>query len=290
MWNFNYSAYDALVAPAIAKAQLWRLMVGIVLIIGVFMSVGSMVYTLIAQLLMAADGDPGFADVMGLLFAFSGLSLGVFGILYFIHDRLVTTLFGPRAQLLNHFITVCLAVSALTVVVAILPPWGFGDPLIPNRALGSWIAVLPIALLGIFVQISAEEILFRGYLQQNLAARFRSPLVWMLVPSILFGFAHYDPEYAGENAWILMIWAGLFGLAMADLTARAGNLGPAMAIHFVNNVSAILIVSMPGELDGAALYVLPFAMSDVELIRAWMPVDFALSFVMWLVARLVIRR
>ena len=225
-----------------------------------------------------------------MLFAFMALSIGVFGALYLLHDRLIVTLFGPRSLVLNHFTKVALATFALIGAVAVLPPWGFGEPLEPNRNLGSWIAVLPIALFAVFIQTSAEEILFRGYIQQNLAARFRSPMIWMLVPSLLFGLAHYDPVYAGENAWVLVIWAGLFGLAMADLTARAGNLGPAMAVHFVNNVSAILIVSLPGKLDGASLYVLPFAMSDTEMIRAWIPVDFALSFVMWLVARLAIRR
>ena len=112
----------------------------------------------------------------------------------------------------------------------------------------------------------------------------------MVLPSVLFGFAHYDPQGAGENAWIVVVWATFFGIAMADLTARAGNLGPALAVHFVNNITALLIVAMPDEFGAAALFVLPFDMSDVEMIRAWLPVDFATTFVMWLVARLIIQR
>ena len=83
---------------------------------------------------------------------------------------------------------------------------------------------------------------------------------------------------------------GLFGAAMADLTARAGNLGPAIAVHFVNNALALLVVALPDQLGGAALYLLPFGMSDVEVMRAWMPVDFVTTCLMWLVARLAIRR
>ena len=150
--------------------------------------------------------------------------------------------------------------------------------------------VLPIALLAVLVQSSAEEIIFRGYLQQQLGARFRSPWVWMVVPSVLFALAHYDPQAAGENVWLIVIWAGFFGAAMADLTARAGNLGPAIAVHFVNNALALLVVALPDQLGGAALYLLPFGLSDVEAMRAWMPVDFVTTFVMWLVARLAIRR
>jgi hypothetical protein len=49
-------------------------------------------------------------------------------------------------------------------------------------------------------------------------------------------------------------------------------------------------VSLPDELAGASLYLLPFDMADVEEMRAWMPVDFAMTFVIWLTARIAIRR
>ena len=77
---------------------------------------------------------------------------------------------------------------------------------------------------------------------------------------------------------------------MADLTARAGTLGPAIAVHFVNNVTAILIVSMPDNLSGLALYLSPFSLADTEAVRAWLPVDFGFMLVSWLTARLAIRR
>ena len=77
---------------------------------------------------------------------------------------------------------------------------------------------------------------------------------------------------------------------MADLTARSGTLGPAIALHFINNVSAVLIVSLPDGLAGLALYVAPFSLDNTELLRAWLPVDFMLMLVFWLAARLAIRR
>jgi hypothetical protein len=82
----------------------------------------------------------------------------------------------------------------------------------------------------------------------------------------------------------------IFGLLMADLTARSGTLGPAIAVHLVNNVSAMLIVSMPDELSGLALYLSPFSMADEAELRAWLPVDFAWMLVSWLAARLALRR
>jgi hypothetical protein len=67
-------------------------------------------------------------------------------------------------------------------------------------------------------------------------------------------------------------------------------LGPAIAVHFWNNVSAILIISLPDGLSGLALYLTPFSMNDTAQIRAWLPVDFAITLVFWLAARLAIRR
>jgi hypothetical protein len=51
-----------------------------------------------------------------------------------------------------------------------------------------------------------------------------------------------------------------------------------------------LVVALPDQLGSAALYLLPFGMSDVDAIRALMPADFVTTIVMWLVARLTILR
>ena len=172
----------------------------------------------------------------------------------------------------------------------VLPPYGYGAPMLRNMDVGRWLLLLPIALVAVLVQSGAEEVFFRGYIQQQLAARFKSPLVWMLAPSAaLFGIAHYLPDSAGSNAWTIVAWATMFGVLMADLTARSGTLGPAIAVHFVNNLSAMVLTSVPDEMSGLALYVLPFGLSDEAQMAAWLPVDFGFMLVSWLVARLAIR-
>ena len=162
--------------------------------------------------------------------------------------------------------------------------------MLPQLPLGRWTALLPLSLLAVLVQVSAEELLFRGYLQQQLAARFASPLAWMVVPSALFALGHYSPETAGDNAIWFVLWAGIFGMLMADLTARTGTLGTAIAVHFVNNVIAMLFTAMPDNLSGLALYVMPFATSDADAVAQWLPVDFAIMVTSWLAVRLALRR
>jgi membrane protease YdiL (CAAX protease family) len=159
-----------------------------------------------------------------------------------------------------------------------------------NMPFGDWIWLLPVSLPLILLQTSTEEFLFRGYLQSQLAARFSSPLVLMVLPSLLFGFLHYEPATYGPNALPLAAGAAVFGLVAADVTARAGNLGPALALHFLNNVVAMSFTSMEGHWDGLALFVLPFGPENVEALRATMPLEILLILCGWLTVRIAIRR
>ena len=295
----DYSAHAGFIAPAQATKQVWRVVVG-------FIAAGFL-YILLNQLLFQSvyrvmgdsnavafmnellSGKTPFAMYM-VLGSFGMMILGLAVPLKLLHQRGVSSLIGPSAVAWGQFKMVLAILVVLQVVVAILPPWDFGGKLVRNMDIGPWLMLLPFSLLAVLIQVSAEEIVFRGYLQQQLAARFRSPLVWMVIPSVLFALGHYQPEAMGENALIITVWAGIFGMLMADLTARAGSLGPAIALHFVNNVFAILIVSLPDELSGLSLFLTPFSMNDTAALRAWLPVDFLLMFVMWLAARLAIRR
>jgi len=76
----------------------------------------------------------------------------------------------------------------------------------------------------------------------------------------------------------------------ADITARAGTLGPAIALHFMNNFAAILLTAPQGNFDGLALYTVPISLTDGSSIWAWAPVEFMVLFCSWLTARIAIRR
>jgi hypothetical protein len=94
---------------------------------------------------------------------------------------------------------ICVAVYA---VMALIPVPG--ATLLAETEDTLWASFLPLALVGVLVQTGAEEVLFRGYLQQQLAARFASPLAWMVLPSVIFALLHYQPELMGENAWLMV--------------------------------------------------------------------------------------
>ena len=224
------------------------------------------------------------------LFSFGFLIVGISVALRLVHKRGLSSLLGPRSVFIGQSVRVLSVLLAIGAVLLVLPPYNLGMELVDNLPFSRWLVLLPFGLVAVFIQSASEEILFRGYIQQQLAARFSHPAIWMALPALLFAFGHYVPADAGDNALLLAIWSGLFGVLMADLTARAGSLGPAIILHTFNNVSALLFVSLPDNLNGLALYVTPVGMNDTELLRAWLPVDFATTIVFWLAARLAIRR
>jgi len=268
--------FDRYVAPARLRPQLWRLLLGVVVVICVYTgwmaAIGLGLWAALGlEQLDASLNSVGLGRtplaLIGLLFTFVGMALGAFAAARWVHKRSVASLFGPRDLVLHDFalgvgLFMVVAIPSALIVLELVD-------VTPGVAWSTWALFLPLALLGLLIQTGAEEVLFRGYLQQQLAARFLSRWVWMVFPSILFGLVHYAPAEMGQSAWLLVFATGFFGLLLADLTARSGSIGLAWGLHFANNVIAILIFTTGEELDGLAPFRLPFGPQDGG-IMGWM--------------------
>lgn len=293
--NPRYAAHEALVSGARKRPQLWRLIFGLLVVMGIGFLLYSLAYSLVGTLfpgswlagLQDGSNPPAMLSLLG---GFAFVIVGVTVAARLMQKRSLLSITGPPRMVIRQFAQVSLYLMALAGVLLLLPPYQMGAPMVANLPVLTWLALLPVSVAVLLVQTGAEEILFRGYLQQGLAARFRHPLIWLLLPSVLFALGHYLPAEAGDNAVLVAVWAGVFGVLMADLTARAGTIGPAVAVHFFNNFVALLLFASPSSLNSLALYLLPYEMSDAQALRPWLVVDFALMGVGWLVARLAIRR
>lgn len=290
-------ALDAFVAPARRAPALWRTLVGAVLIVLLYggalaAALGALVLLFgraEAYRLASEHLDPTTpAGTLTLLATFAAMGAAPMIVVRRLHRRGVATLFGRAPRVLRDFV-VCAGVVgafyALTVAA-----WSLVFDAVPSLAPATWLMLLPLTLLGLLVQTGAEELVFRGYLLQQLAARFRSPLVWLVVPSVLFGLVHYAPAVGGGNAWILVAGAALFGLFAADLTARSGSIGAAWGFHFANNVMALAVLATDGTITGVALYLTPYAADAEGPVRFALLVDYAMLAVAWALCRAVVRR
>ena len=286
--------FDAFVAPARVRPQLWRLVVGLALVGAVHFALSSLLFLGLVR--VVGPGDALTAERLGstpgvmvvLLFSFGGLVLGLWGALRLLHRRGLGSLIGHAPTALRHFLGGVAVVLVVQGVALGLAAPGLG--LAPNLAVAVWLAWLPVALVGLLVQTGAEELVFRGYMQQQLAARFAAPAIWLVMPSLAFGMLHYDPGSMGANVWLVVGLTALFGVMAADLTARSGTLGLAWGLHFANNFFALLLVAPVGPLSGLSLFAAPFAMDDTGSMRSLLLADLGLLAVIWGGCRWALRR
>lgn len=288
--NPKFAAY---VAPAAKYSQVWRLIAGLLTTAALYI-----------------------AAIVGMLWVFGWFGISVAGVPYGRSTPLETTLFlstffamglavlisarifqrrglasllGP--DLRQVWVNFQVSASILFAVVVVWVGVGsfFSEP-IANLPFRTWLFWLPTSLILVLVQTSAEELVFRGYLQQQLAARFSSRWIWWFLPSILFGLAHYNPDSQGSNAWLVVADTCVIGLVAADLTARTGNLGAAIGLHFVNNVMALLITSLSGSISGLSLYISPFSMDDTAVFRSMLISDILVFSTLYAIYVLIDRR
>ncbi|TCO73520.1 CPBP family intramembrane glutamic endopeptidase [Rhodovulum euryhalinum] len=286
--------FEAFVEPARLYPELWRLLLGLgvvaLIYAGCFALMLVAAYPVLGPLNyfgwlqgLTAPTAPG--QTLFVLATFLGMGLGVLIATPALHYREPGSLFGPLRDTARGFFT---ALGALVPVYALLLfVSGALIPLEGNLPLGDWARVLPLALGLVLIQTGSEELLFRGYLQQQLAARFAWRAVWMGLPALIFTALHFNPM-AGGTAWVVLVAILVFALAAADLTERSGSLGFAMGWHFINNCSSLLFVSVKGTITGLALYVTPFDLTDGAMAPLALGLDILVILAMWRLLRALI--
>lgn len=292
--------FEAMLGPAKAYPQAWRLVLGVLLILFCYVAWTGLVLGGAAGVVASEQGlwgvMPFFLELQQaaapwsvalLLLTFGGMAMGAVLAAAALHFRGPGSLLGPWSEWWRGFVAAAGVVLVLFGLVlaasaAIAPP-------LPGLELTRWLAWLPLALPLLFLQISAEELVFRGYLQQQLAARFSARWIWFTLPAGVFGLLHWDPE-AGRNLPLLLLAAFAFGLVAADLTERTGSLGAAMGFHFANNFLALLVVGIKGTITGLALYVSPWSPSDEGLASLGLALGIVLLFVAWWIIRWLVDR
>ncbi|MEM9853209.1 MAG: CPBP family intramembrane glutamic endopeptidase [Pseudomonadota bacterium] len=200
---------------------------------------------------------------------------------------------GDPARLLPDFLRV---LGACAAIYAILIAMGLDPSLATMRPLAGWLAFLPLALVLIFLQTGAEELFFRGYIHHFATVYLKEPLLWLAVPSAIFGLSHvFNDTSTAAAAFAYIIWTFAFGVACVDLTARTGSLGAAWGLHFAVNVAALGLASEEGApMSAAALFLFPARSEDYapDGSVALISLVFELFFlaVLWLAARNAVRR
>lgn len=282
----RYAALHAYVAPL--NPQLWRLFLGLALMAMVYFT-GLVSYLAVFALVYGVNigevvrGSTPAALVI-LLGSFVFMALAAVMAAAWPGRRPILGLIGPLRPALRDFVRVLAIVAPVAAVLYALT-WALDPSFAANAPWGLLLSWLPLAVLGLFIQVLAEELVFRGYIMGQLAARFAHPFAWMILPSALFGAAHYEPSTYGDAAWIVCAAIMFWAIMVSDITARTGNLGAAIALHFGNNFMPFFLIGEKGKLDALALNTIIVDPTDPKTII----VQVLYILAMWRAARWLLR-
>lgn len=139
-----------------------------------------------------------------------------------------------------------------------------------NFSLQPFLIMFVIACLLIPFQSALEEWIFRGYLMQGFATMTRSPLLSLLLTSIIFGSLHIlNPEIDKLGYGLLAYYIGT-GLFFGIISLLDEGIELAIGFHVANNlVTAILVTADWTAFQTASLYKDvsdPSLMSELALI------------------------
>ena len=230
-----------------SKHQFWRYLLVTVVIIFV---------TLISQtiLIFLASIFEGNFDVM----QYSPLTLLWVSMLPFlvllitlligirvIHQQPLKTVFTQndsfRKKLALKAFLIWFLLSGLSdIVLAILQPGNYSF----TFEVGSFITYMLLAIFLLFIQITAEEVLFRHYFLFGLLRFFRKPWVAISAQALLFGLLHgANPEVTAYGLLTTMPYYIGMGLILGWLTIKSKGLEIALGLHFANNLYATSMVT-----------------------------------------------
>ncbi len=283
------------IAPARLYPEIWRLLLGLLLILFTYLGLSALMLagmflatepTGVQPLLGMVSGASRPMPTLVLLLSFAGLGLGAVVAAAACHFRGPGTLFGPFDEMLRAFV-IAAVISVLFLGVFTALAFAL-DPPHDNLPLDVWLRYLPFAVSAVLLQTASEELVFRAYLPQQLAARFSARAVWMGLPAMVFAVLHYDPEF-GAVSWLIVATVFVFALIASDLVVQTGNLGAAMGLHFANNLFALLIVSMDGTITSLSLFVIPTPANAAEWAVA-LGINTLLLLFLWRVLRFVLTR
>ena len=262
------TAFERYFASGGQCAGIWRVFAGLVIIAAMWFAGATGVLFLWTAFMSFRSGDADLAgdrlgalltggdpEIVGvLLMTFAGIWAGVFLVVTVLHRQRFATLFAPEGRLrlgeLGKGMLVALTFGLGSTAIGLT----FAEPVATALPLPVWFAFLLPLIALVFLQATAEELIFRGYLLQQLALRSRNPLVWAVLPSAIFGALHWAGELPGEAAAYYVLATFLMGLTLAALVWRTGSLWAAIGVHVGFNAVGLTVVGAEGVLSGAQLF------------------------------------
>ena len=303
---------DQFIQPARASLGWWRPILGLGLILGLWfvgtilvvmawaaiqIGTGQDIETALASMMSLEDGEGSSIVTLVMLATFLGIWGGCWMATEIVHNQRFMTLFAPSGRVLSGAFLQGLGFAVGFSVLSTLAAIALVETPVQAQAPADWAVFLVPLVVLIFFQAVGEELIFRGYLLQQLAVRFRSIIVWGILPSLGFGILHYANAPLTETSlgvsfevfdltigYAQLYYVGvtfITGLIFVALVVRTGNLWAAAGLHVGVNVFGLCGVGAQGLLSGTQLWLYSGEsigyLLEVDLIAASLALAFVLS-------------
>lgn len=257
-----------------ARPKLWRWILGTVIILFSWLIIGGLLTILVAEIfnldlaVLTAVDDEGRAllrsyapwqAASAVLISFIPLLLAPILLHRFLLRGKVKELFTRSGRSFAGEVRIGALVMLGLIFASSIPDFIFNNSDYKwTFDLEKFLPYLVIALLLIPMQTTAEEVFYRGWIQQRLEKGARS--IWLVstIGGLLFALPHLaNPEVSGNIA-LPIIGYGSTGFMLTWVTMRDKSMGLAVGAHAANNLSAgLLVSSIDSALPSASLYVTP---------------------------------
>lgn len=235
-----------------------RLLVGVGVALALFFLLPSIVATLFLGVAAAfrkpEDVSTYFSDALayhfpeGVLATHLGLAsliLITAGLMRFVHHAGMRWTASVQPGMRWRYLIGCFLMAALVLnLILWLGPEGRG--LAWQEAQPQWYIYLAIIVFSSPLQAAAEEIFFRGYLQQAIGSATGYAWAGVLGSSLVFALMH-----GWQNDALFFHRLG-FGIIAGVLVVATGGLEAAIAVHAVNNLMAFCYALVTGGVAATA--------------------------------------
>ena len=244
------------------KYRGWRYVLGLVVILFLWLAVGSIASALVAFALGGQEGFAAFrrADLAALgsvgsfLVIMVGFPFFLAGILLtvsLVHRRPLQTLITAREKInwrhIGHgfvawFVPFCL-IGGLGQYLFYPDTFSF------TADLTTFVLFVPLALVVTAIQTTTEELFFRGYIVQGVSLVWTNRVFLALVPAVIFTLPHLGNPEAIAGGWLTVFCTYFLGtgLVWTVVSLIDGTTELAIGAHFANNIGGILLFNIAGS-------------------------------------------
>lgn len=243
-----------------AKHDVWRYIVGLLIILVAWQFVGAIPLMIALVLAVVKQGEDlnntptdiaGLVDLLGqnsflvlMLISFLIGLISLFLVVKFIHNQSFTSLTTARAKIdwkrvFFSFFFWGIISSAMVILDYQLTP----EDYVWNFDLQKFLVLAVIGIVLLPFQTSFEEYLFRAHMMQGIGLATNSRLIPLLVTSFLFGIMHAANPEVDKVGWVIMIYYIGTGLFLGIITLMDEGLELALGFHAANNLISALLVT-----------------------------------------------